>query len=269
MRRILCLLTFLGWLSGSAKAEEIIVYDGEVTTVTVDSKVGTLLEFPKSIRVVGDSIHFKIEEVVTSVDKKSGKAVNVNIVKIRPKSSSSSETVPFILKDKKSISLKLVAMASSNRHHKLRYPWSRSGRGGLQSNGEFLAKETALMKAMLLDKSGAGFTREITDQSVSVDEFDDRLSMRVVRRFRGSALTGYSIALKNVSDEPVVIHPEAIRIGQPGRAALLQIDKQTISPCRDGEKACQGLIRLVMRDENFTHPGSSLDLPFSILGGEK
>jgi hypothetical protein len=270
MKNFLFILTVLVCLSGHANGEEIVVYDGEVTTVPVDTKVGTLLEFPKSIRVVGDSLHFKIEEVVTSVDKKSGKAVNVNIVKIRPKRPSSSETVPFILKDKKSISLRFVAMAGSSRHHKLRYPWSGRSSGWVQSSGDFLAKEITLMKRMLLDKSGSGFTREITDQTISVEGFEDQLSMRVVRKFRGSALTGYSIALKNISDGPVLIHPEAIRIGQPGRAALMQADKQTLSPCSDeDEKICHGMIRIVMRDENFTLPGSSLGLPFSIKGGEK
>lgn len=268
MRQFLFLLTIMAWHSGAAYGEEIVVYDGEVTTVPVDTKVGTLLEFPKSIRVVGDSLHFKIEEVVTSIDKKSGKAVNVTIVKIRPKRPSSSETVPFILNDKKSISLRLVAMVGSSRHHKLRYPWS--GRGRVQSGGDFLAKEISLMKRMLLDKGGAGFTREITDQDISAYGFEDLLSMRVVRRFRGSALTGYSIAVKNISDGAVQIHPEAIKIGRPGRAALMQLDKQSMSPCSDDdEKSCRALIRLVMRDENFTLPGSSLDLPFSIKGGEK
>ena len=270
MRNFLFILTFMGWLSSYAYAEEIVVYDGEVTTVPVDTKVGTLLEFPKSIRVVGDSLHFKIEEIVTAVDKKSGKAINVSILKIRPKSPSSSETVPFILKDKKSISLRLVAMAGSSRHHKLRYPWSTQNRGRLQSEGDFLAKEIGLMKRMLLDKGGSGFTREITDQAISAYGFEDLLAMRVVRRFRGAALTGYSIALKNISDRPVEIHPEAIKIGRPGRAALMQVDKQTITACNDDdERSCRSLIRLVMRDENFTLPGSSLDLPFSIKGGEK
>lgn len=256
--------------------EDIIVHSGHASTIPVNPRSGTLIEFPKSIRVIGDSSYFRIKEVVTSVAKKSGKAVNVRIVKVKPKRSGSVETIPFILSGKKSFSIRFVSMEGAAKHHRIRFPSKRRPQAQIPgASNSFLSTEIDLMRKMLLDEEGGGFSRKVMVKELDIEGYGDKLDMAIVRRFEGQGLTGYTFKLENITDEKLVINPQSLNLGTPNRAVLLHIDHEVLQPCSKNNSidpksdSCVTALRLVLRDEGYVQPSTGWDLPFSVNRGSK
>lgn len=266
--KYLCLLALV--LSPRLYAGDIHVHKGEISTVTVNSKLGTLVEFSMPIQVVSDSAHFKIEKVATEVSKK-GQPVNVRIVKIRPRSRSRKvETVPFLLTGKRSITLRLVSDSGAPKHQRIRFP---SNRSKIISSGSFLSSEVSLMRQMLKDSSGNGFQRSVLEENLSIEGYDNKLDLILVRRFDGQGLFGYTFKVINTTEKEIEINPHALNFGSPNRAALLQMDHEKLAPCKannsaaPGSGSCVAALRLVVRGDSFIKPSKSSDLPFQIGAG--
>ncbi|RYZ90541.1 MAG: hypothetical protein EOP04_03635 [Proteobacteria bacterium] len=253
-------------VAGAARADDIYVHDGDVSSVTINSSLGTLIEFPQPITVVSDSAQFTIEKVATEVSQ-DGKAVNIRIVKIRPKRPGAIETVPFILTGRRSMNVRFVSLPDAPKHQKLRYPDRNQ-----QIGGKFLGSEITLMKQMLKDEGGEGFQKSILDKKLSIDGFDTKLSMILVRRWEGQGFFGYVFKIVNKSREAVTLNPQALNFESPNRAVLLQTDHETLEPCSVNASAdptsnsCVTALRLVVRGEHFAVPSSGADLPFRIAG---
>ena len=249
-------------------AEDIMVHRGEIATVPINPRLGTLIEFPRSIQVVSDTEHYLVSHVATEIDKKSQKPVNVNIVKVKPRRSGSIEDVPFVLTGKKTVTLRFITVAGAPKHHRIKFPapYNRE----MASSGRFLENEVQLMKFMLQDKQGKGFSREVVRSPLKIDGYGDKVDIEIVRRYEGQRLFGYVFKLTNTSDEKITVNPHALNFGTPNRAALMQIDHELMEPCsvnnspNPKSNSCVTALRLVVRGEDYVHPSKQSDLPFMI-----
>lgn len=256
-------------LSAKIYADDVFVHKGEASTVPINSRLGTLVEFSFPIKVVSDSSHFKIEKVVTEVNKK-GQPVNVRIVKVRPRSSKQRiETVPFVLTGKRSITLRFVSDPGAPKHQRIRFP-SKSPK--MTSSGDFLSKEISLMRQMLKDETGSGFQRSTLKESLSIEGYDNKIDLTLVRRFEGLGLYGYTFKVVNTTERELSLNPHSLNFGSGMKAALLQMDHENLAPCKEnnstlpGSGSCTSALRLVVRSERFVKPSKSSDLPFRIGG---
>ncbi len=267
MKIFLTILTF--FCTAAVFADDIYVHDGGVSSVTVNGELGTLVEFPFPINVVSDSASFSIERVATEVNQ-TGEAVNIRIVKVKPIRAGAVETIPFIMAGRKSVSIRFVATPQAPKHQRLRYP----ERQGVASGGKFVGTEVTLMKQMLKDESGEGFQKTVIDRRLSIEGYDRKLKMSLVRRWEGQGLFGYTFKIVNKTSEPVTLNPQALNFESPNRAILLQTDHERLVPCTVNTSAeptadsCVTALRLVVRSEKFSVPSSGSDLPFKI-GGEQ
>jgi hypothetical protein len=268
MKRFLVFIAFL--VPSWALADDVYVHDGDVSSVTINSQLGTLIEFPHPIQVVSDSSSFSIENVATEADAE-GKPTNIRIVKIRAKRPGAIESVPFILAGRRSLTLRLVTLPDAPKHQKLRYP----ERPSQLSSGKFLGAEITLMKQMLKDETGEGFLKTVMDRKLSIEGFDSKLKMILVRRWEGQGLLGYVFKIVNNSGEAVTLNPQALNFETPNRAVLLQTDHERLEPCSVNASAdptsnsCVTALRLVVKGDRFTVPSSGSDLPFRIGGEEQ
>lgn len=267
--KLLSLLLFIA--TPKLYAGDIYVHKGETSTVLINNRLGTLVEFAHPIKVVSDSAHFRIEQVATEVTKK-GKPVNVRIVKVKPRSGGTrSETIPFVLTGKRSITLRFVSQRDAPKHQRIRFPSSRSN--NLTSSGVFLSSEISLMRQMLKDETGEGFQRSVIKENLAIEGYDDKLDLLLVRRFEGKGLFGYTFKVINTTKDELTINPHALNFGSPNKAALLQMDHETLAPCSQnnspapGSGSCVAALRLVVRGDNFVKPSKGSDLPFRIGSG--
>lgn len=269
MKRFFVILAyFLG--TAAVYADDIYVHEGGVSSVTVNGTLGTLVEFPYPINVVSDSASFSIERVATEVSG-TGDPVNIRIVKVKPVKSGAVETIPFIMAGRKSVSIRFVAAPEAPKHQRLRYPERKS----VATGGKFLGAEMILMKQMLKDESGEGFQKIVIDRRLSIDGFDRKLKMSLVRRWEGQGLFGYTFKIVNRTGEAVTLNPQALNFDSPNRAVLLQTDHEKLEPCAVNASmeptvnGCVTALRLVVQAEKFSVPSLVSDLPFRIGGSEQ
>lgn len=272
LSRIVLLL--LSQTSMRAFADEITLYKGEPITVTVNSSLGTLIEFPYPVQVVSDSASFAIEQVATQVTK-DGSPVNVTLLKVKPKTRTPGQTierVPVVMTGRRTVTLRFVSSDGAPRHHRLMYPQNNEIS---RSFGSFLETETALMQAMLVDDSRNGFSRAVLNQDLSIEGYDNKLNMTLVRRFEGSGLFGYTFQIQNKTASAITLSPTTLNFGTPNRAVLLQVDHERLEPCAKnaspvpGANGCMTALRLVVRSDRFVPPTSASELPFRFSSGGK
>ena len=248
------LASILLFTLNTANAVDITVPHGEAVTVEINSRLGTLVEFPRPLLVVSAAAHFKIQRITTQVNKR-GKAVDVRIVKITAKPQARTEEVAFILNGHRSLTLQLKAQHGAAKHQRLVFTTPSFSRGGA-----FMSREIALMQQLLKDKGNASFGRTVTRQKFALQE--RRLTATLIRKFSGQHLQGKVFSLHNRSKQAVAINPQLFNLP---RAALFHSDHDALAPCKTGN--CITSVRLVLRDVNFVAASIPTGLPFSSGGG--
>jgi hypothetical protein len=262
------LLTAL-FLASSVQAGEFDFKDGGTLTIEVDQNLGSMVEFPYPVKVIPATKYFEISPVETEVAD-NGTPVNITILNVKPVSMNQvRELVPIILEGKRSIKVTFVSRDASDRHHKivaLRQPT-------FKLKG-FLEKETFLMTQMLRDEEAEGFKKEAFRRKLDVEGYD-QFDLYLVRKYEGTELNGYIFRLINKTEYEITINPTAINFAEPNRAALLQMDSETLVPCKTKDPAykptgpCASTIRIVIRGESFGKFGAKSDLPFFLKPTER
>lgn len=252
-----------------AQGSDVFTYKDEVVTIPVNPSTGTLIEFPSTLQVVGKSLSFQVKKVVTEVNDR-GQGVNIRIVDVRSSLNGAVETVPFLLSNRRTVKIRLISQVGAEKHHRILFPTSQSSR--MIAPSSFIEDETDLMRRMLRDEMGGGYSRSVMNQNLSISGYDN-FDLVLVRRYQGKGLLGFTYKLINTSDKRVVINPQALNFGSPNRAMLLQVDHETLDPCsvnnstNPNSTSCVTALRLVVRSRHYVAPGSRSDLPFTLSQG--
>ncbi len=238
-----------------ATAADIQVHGQETVPVAINSRLGTLVEFPRPLLVVSAAAQFKIQRIATQVDKE-GKAVDVRIVKITAKPRATSEEVAFVLNGHRALSLQLKAKRGAAKHQRLVFAAADVTRGGA-----FLTRELALMQQLLKDEHGKGFARTVTNQKFSLR--NHKLKATQIRQFSGQYLSGKVFVVENRGKQTLAITPQLFNLP---RAALFHTDYATLTLCKTG--ICKTTVHLVLRTKNFIASTTPTSLPF-LRGGKR
>jgi len=259
----------LVWSSGAYGAD-IIMHKGTTVTVTVNSAVGTVLEFPAVVQLTVPTKKFKVNKIATTIDKKTRQAINIRFFSVKPTVAGAVDTMTFIFPNKRSVKVRLIAKRGADKHHRFLFPHRKQGVPW--ANDSFLDKEISLVVAMLKDEAGNGFDRQKIYQNLRI-EGANGIDLILVRRFQGRGLLGYTFKLINTGKEAIVVNPAALNFDFPNKAVLFHIDHFRLEPCSENNSSdpksnsCMAAVRVVVRGDSYVLPASTRDLPFKVKRG--
>ena len=267
--RLLSILIISILVPLTSLSEEVIAHKGETLTLPINSNLGTLLEFPVPLKLIPSSSKYSLRAVTTEIDPESKRPININIVNVKPLKKYSNEKIPFLLSNGRTIYIRLISRNGANRHYKIKF--LKRNRSNLQS---FLHNEIKLMKQMILDNPGKGFSRQVVNRRLYVGKLKG-LDIRLRRKFKGQGLTGFTFILRNTSKSKKTIIPKKYRYGKNINSILFHGDHYELSSCKEAKKKnghCVTALRIVFREPNFRFPGSYSDFPFmtsKLRGGKQ
>lgn len=255
MKRILMFINFaLMAASHTALGKMMIVPLSQETIVPVNSKVGTLLQFPASIKNITPSQFFKIKEENSDVDRSTGKKGDVKTLSILPTSSALSESVAVVFWNGKFIKLKFVATTEAEPFYDLQF----EAQSKEASDPRFLKRHMALLKSMIKDESG-GYRREVINNRTQKELGKVRLEL--VRVYNSQDISGFAYKVQNLSNEKIIVNPSAIVFSGGLKTVASQIDSQTLEPCPflRTTPECTTTLRIVTQGANLGS-GEALNL---------
>lgn len=265
---LLCVAIVLVF-SLESTAKEIHLYENQKTTLPINPN-GSLVEFPRPVIVVGDSAHYKIEEVATEFEEKSGQPVNIKILKVTSKNRGSSpEEVPVVLSGNKSFVLRFKRVPNASKYFSMKLGGENT-HARVISQTNFLTNELTLMKDMIneQEENETGFNVEMISKPILIKSLPKNLKMRATKKYTGKSLTGYVFKVTNSTDETLSIDPRNLYLGLPNRAVLMHTDRIKLDPCPDlTEPTCEATIKIVTRDQDYVHPSNPADIPFIFTRG--
>ena len=226
-RRYSFLGLFLGaTLPSSALAGTVIIPGAEEVVLSIDARVGSLVQLPSSVKTITPSENFSITDVAPSFDSASGAKVDVRLFVVKPITEARSERVTFVLGDGRSVRVRFTPAAEAERHYDLVFP----GEAKKVRNPRFLGTEVALMRALIRDEGGT-FARQETSESVALAGLDG-FKATLTRVFATGGLAGYAFEIRNVSGARTTVPVTTISLGSPNRAVLVHADKDVLESCR-------------------------------------
>ncbi|NBW81411.1 hypothetical protein EBR21_06620 [bacterium] len=258
MASLMLLLPWLWGVSQSAVAAVLPVVPHQETVVSVNSEVGTVLQFSLPVKTVTAAKMFGISEFSTGVNP-AGQKADVRSFVVRPAVNTANESVTFVLAIGKPVVLRFVASAAADKFVDVQVNApSKAVKGG------FLSKEIALMRSMLLDEAG-NYSREV--RRAQVESAISRTQAQLVRVYRADALTGYVFNIENHGKKELVLEPSI--------PVLSHLSKSKISPCpiMNTDASCTATVRFVLRGPSDASPTLGVQ-PFVksdalITGGEQ
>ena len=266
MKKLLFIYTLLA--SIPSYAEDVTLFKGELITLSIN-EIDTIVDLPRPLRLIPETKNYIIEGIPATMDKE-GHPMDFRSLRIkRARKNSPPEKIPLLMTEGININVQLVSTLGADRHYRLRLP--RSATSFQDSN--FMEKELQLMKHMLRDDDGNGFSRQRYEKELILEGYKD-LKLKMVRRYKGNLLLGYVFKLINTSDNEVTIYPQALNFGTPNTAVALQYDHAKLKPCHINNSpnpkgsGCMTVIRLVVRGDNWQSPASQSAMPWQ-LGRKK
>lgn len=229
---------------GHALAGTVIIPGGEEVVLSIDARVGSLVQLPSSVKTITPSENFSITDVAPSFDSATGAKVDVRLFVVKPITGARSERVTFVLGDGRSVRIRLTPAAEAERHYDLVFP----GEAKKVRNPRFLGTEVALMRALIRDEGGT-FARQETSESVALAGLDGFKAI-LTRVFATAGLAGYAFELRNVSGDRAAVPVTTLSIGAPNRAVLVHADKDVLDSCRFvSSPACTTRLLIVARGD--------------------
>jgi hypothetical protein len=266
MASLMLLLPWLWGVSQSAVAAVLPVVPHQETVVSVNSEVGTVLQFSLLVKTVTAAKMFGISEFSTGVNP-AGQKADVRSFVVRPAVNTANESVTFVLANGKPVVLRFVASTAADKFVDVQVnSASKLAKGG------FLSKELALMRSMLLDEAG-NYSREV--RRAQVESAVPRTQAQLVRVYRADALTGYVFNIENHGKKDLVLEPSVLALGSGVVPVLSHLSKSKISPCpiMNTDASCKATVRFVVRGPADPSPTLGVQ-PFVksdalITGGEQ
>lgn len=249
----LCLLSALV----SAPVFARVVYFGnETETVPLVANEETLLKFPSEVRTISRAQRYEIQPA-------DAEQPSYSLLKVRPRFSSGSGSVVFILNDGTTIQTKLVVVPSGSPEKTSGLYEFRPKEAMLQ---EALGKEATstmsdldLMKAMIRGDEVSGY--DVKSVSRPVNPGFRGVTTTLVRVYTGNRFNGYVFEIANTTkDKKLLINIQNLMLGEPNLAILSNVDSPLVEP-GNGERA-KTFLRVVAKPTSIY---SKLALPIEVV----
>ena len=255
-------------------ADVIYSIPGDEVSMPIQNVRGSLIELPRPVMSIATpSRYYKISAQNAIVDPHTGVATDVRMFLITPQKNAQQEKITFILESGEHVTVNMFPSMRAQNSYQVKFP--NSGLPFSNVYSTFMQNEKGIMDSMLKDAEEPGFSREITDIDVQFYQYRNDISMKLVRRYSGSGLTGWVFKVINVTDKEIKLNPVALEVGVPNRAAMFQVDHKTLEPCsvnastNPKSESCVTAMRIVVRDALPSVPSSSNDFPFMLEKKDK
>jgi len=253
------LFTFVGVflvLGGGHLHARTVYFGNETEVVSLIANEETLFKFPSEVRTISRAQRYEIQPA-------DAEQPSYSLLKVRPRFSSGSSPVVFILNDGTTIQTKLVVVPAGSPEKTSALYEFRPKEAMLQ---EALGKEATstmsdldLMKAMVRGDEAAGY--DIKSVSRPVNPGFRGVSTTLVRIYTGNRFNGYVFEIANTTkDKKLLINIQNLMLGEPNLAILSNVDSPLVEPGK-GEKS-KTFLRVVAKPTSIF---SKLVLPIEVV----
>lgn len=244
-------------LQNHAEARSIY-FGSETEVVTVVFGTETMFRFPGEVRTISQASRFEIQPANPD-------SPNYSLLKVRPRFSSGSSDVVFILADGTTIKTRLL-IASKAIPEKKDAIYDFKAKESLVDNGDgpegktgTSLSEIELMKAMLRGDEVSGY--DVRNQSRSISPGFKGVSTRLVRIYTGNQFNGYVFELSNTTKaQKLFINVQNLTLGEPNVAILSAVDRPVIEASGKGES--KTFLRIVAKSSSIYN---QLILPVQVV----
>lgn len=256
MKKLFCTLSLTVLLVAFPAAARTIYFGNETEVVTLVAGEETLLKFPSDVRTISRAQRY---EILPADPEQS----NYSLLKVRPRFSSGSNPVVFILNDGTTIQTKLV-VAPTGSPEKTSALYEFRPKEAMLSEAQ--GKETTtslsdldLMKAMIRSDEVPGY--DVRRVSRPMNPGFRGVEMTLVRVYTGNRFNGYVFELLNTTKEKsLLVNIQNLLLGEPNQAILSSIDSPVIEPAKSPK--AKTLLRIVAKP---TSVYSKLVLPIEVV----
>jgi len=210
-----------------------VYFGGETEVITLVYGGATLFRFPGEVRTISQATRFEIAPA-------NGDQPNYALLAIRPRFSSGSSDVVFILSDGTTIKTRLVVVSKAIPEKtdaiyefKSKETLLTGGGSGDEKTGAALS-ELELMKAMLRGDEVAGY--DVRNLVRTISPGFKGVTTKLVRIYTGNQFNGYIFELTNTTKaQKLFVNVQNLVVGDPNVAILSAVDHPVLHPPGKGE----------------------------------
>lgn len=208
-----------------------VYFGSETEVVSLVYGGATLFRFPGEVRTISQANRFEISPA-------NGDQPNYSLLAIRPRFSTGSSDVVFILSDGTTIKTRLVVVSKAipektDAIYEFKSKETLINGSGDEKTGAALS-ELELMKAMLRGDEVAGY--EVRNLIRTISPGFKGVTTKLVRIYTGNQFNGYIFELTNTTKaQKLFINVQNLTLGDPNVAILSAVDNPVIAPPGKGE----------------------------------
>jgi hypothetical protein len=243
-------------LGPSGAIARTVYFGSETEMISLAPNGSTLLKFPSDVRTISQAQRFEIQPA-------DSEQPNYALLSVRPRFSSGTNNVVFILNDGTIIRTKLVVI-SGNNPERTEAIYEFKSKDSLVANSSDPqtasgVSELDLMKAMIRGDDIAGY--QLKKVSHTVSPGFKGVSTTLVEIYTGNQFNGYVFEVENrTKDKLLAVNIQNLMLGDPNQALLSNVDSQVIEPQKSGKN--KTTLRIVAKP---TSTYSKLILPIETV----
>lgn len=236
---------------------KMIYFGSETEVVTLVYGGATLLRFPGEVRTISQANRFEIAPA-------NGDQPNYALLAVRPRFTSGSSDVVFILADGTTIKTKLVVVTravpeKTDAIYEFKSKEQLLGDSPEAKAGSGLS-ELELMKAMLRGDEVAGY--EVRNLVRTISPGFKGVTTKLVRIYTGNQFNGYIFELtNNTKAQKLFVNIQNLTLGDPNVAILSAVDQPVLEPEGNGKQA-KTYLRIVAKPSSIYN---QLILPIQVV----
>lgn len=254
---------FLLFLAGAVASlpreasARVIYFGSETEVVSLVYGGATLFRFPGEVRTISQASRFEIAPA-------NGDQPNYALLSIRPRFSSGSSDVVFILSDGTTIKTRLVVVSraipeKTDAIYEFKSKETLIGDGGTDDKAGAKISELELMKAMLRGDEVAGY--DVRNLVRTISPGFKGVTTKLVRIYTGNQFNGYIFELTNTTKaQKLFINIQNLVLGDPNVAILSAVDHAVLDPPGKGQE--KTYLRIVAKPSSIYN---QLVLPVQVV----
>lgn len=232
-----------------------LYFGSETETITLLAGNATLFRFPGEVRTISQASRFEIAPA-------NGDQPNYSLLSIKPRFSTGSTDVVFILADGTTIKTKLVTVSQKLEKTDTIYDFkSKESLVNAEDDGKngSSLSELALMKAMIRGDQVTGY--DVKNLVRTLSPGFKGVETKLVRIYTGNQYNGYVFELTNKTKaQRLLVNVQNLVLGDPNVAILSSADHTVLEP--EGSGHDKTSLRIVAKPSSLYH---QLILPIQIV----
>ena len=249
-------MMFLVAVSSVTAQARTIYFGSETEVVPLVYGGPTILRFPGEVRTISQAQPFRISPA-------DAESPNYALLSVKPRFTSGSSDVAFILADGTIIKTRLVVVSKGIPEKSDSIYDFKSKESLLRTDDETKAgaslPELVLMKAIIRGDEVSGY--EVRNLVRTLSPGIRGVSTKLVRIYMGNQFNGYIFEITNTTrDQKLFVNVQNLMLGDPNVALLVTVDQEIIEPESTGKQ--KTYLRIVAKSTSLYN---ELKLPIQVV----